>query len=139
MSQEQTQQFMRQIQMLENFVGDLHQRESTLLTVLKEAYSAIDAVKSFGEKDNSDTLMPVGMGVFVKAKVSSQQKIVLNIGAGVVMEKDRESALTFLESRIKEIEISIQDTSAKRQEAMRRLEQTTQEANKLVQSNASPR
>ena len=78
MSQEQAEQLMQQMQMLETYFADLSQREATLYGVLKEAAAAIESIKSLSQTD-SETLVPVGMGTFVKAKISSNDKIVLNI------------------------------------------------------------
>ena len=137
MSEEQAQQLMYQMQMLESYLNDLAHRESTLMTVLREAVSAIESIKSLTENPNSHTLMPLGMGTFVKSQISSNEKIVLNIGAGVAVEKDPNSAINFLESRIKEIEVALQDTAAKKQDAITRLEQGKQEINRMVQSQPS--
>ena len=46
MSQEQAEQLMQQMQMLETYFSDLSQRESTFLSVLREATAAIDSIKS---------------------------------------------------------------------------------------------
>ncbi len=133
MSEEQAQQLLYQMQMLETYLGDLVQRESTLLTVLQEAVSVIESIKSLKDNPGSDTLMPLGMGTFVKSKISSNEKIVLNIGAGVAVEKNPDAAINFLESRIKEIEVALQETAAKKQDAATRLEQGKQEINRLAQ------
>jgi len=133
MSEEQAQQLLYQMQMLETYLGDLVRRESTLLTVLREAVSAIESIKSLKDKPGSDTLMPLGMGTYVKSQISSNEKIVLNIGAGVAVEKNPDSAINFLESRIKEIEVALQETAAKKQDAATRLEQGKQEMNRLTQ------
>jgi prefoldin alpha subunit len=134
MSEEQAQQLMYQMQMLESYLNDLTHRESTLMTVLREAISAIESIKALKENPNSNTLVPLGMGTFVKSQISSNEKIVLNIGAGVAVEKDPDSAINFLESRIKEIEVALQDTAAKKQDAVARLEQGKQEVNRMMQS-----
>ncbi len=138
MSEEQAQQLMRQMQMLETYFADLSQREGTFLGVLKEATAAIDAIKSLGQKPESETLIPIGMGAYVPAKISSDKKTVLNIGAGVALEKDFPSAINYLESRIKEIEVALQDTAAKKQEAAARLEQGREQMNQLMQSVQPP-
>ena len=114
MSEEQAQQLLYQMQMLEAYLGDLVQRESTLLSILREAVSAIVSIKSLKDNTSSDTLMPLGMGTFVKSQISSNEKIVLNIGAGVAVEKNPDSAINFLESRIKEIEVALQEAAAKK-------------------------
>ena len=133
MSEEQAQQLMQQMQMLETYFTDLSQREGTLLSVLREAISAIESIKSLREKPNSDTLVPIGMGTYVQTKISSTDKIVLNIGAGIAMEKTYDSTINYLEARIKEIEIALQDTSAKKHDALARLEQGKEQMNQLMQ------
>ena len=136
MSEEQAQQLMQQMQMLETYFTDLSQREGTLLSVLREAISAIESMKSLHQKPNSDTLVPIGMGTYVQTKISSNDKIVLNIGAGIAVEKTCDSAINYLEARIKEIEVALQDTSAKKQEAIARLEQGKEQMNQLMQESS---
>ncbi|MEK6818142.1 MAG: prefoldin subunit alpha [Thermoproteota archaeon] len=135
MSEEQAQQLMQQMQMLETYFTDLSQREGTLLSVLREAISAIESMKSLHQKPNSDTLVPIGMGTYVQTKISSNDKIVLNIGAGIAVEKTYDSTINYLEARIKEIEVALQDTSAKKQEALARLEQGKEQMNQLMQES----
>ncbi|WP_299291030.1 prefoldin subunit alpha [Nitrosopumilus sp.] len=138
MSEEQAQQLMQQMQMLETYFTDLSQREGTFLNVLKEATAAIDSIRSLSQKPESDTLIPIGMGTYLPTKISSDKKIVLNIGAGVALEKDFPSAINYLEARIKEIEVALQDTAAKKQEAAARLEQGREQMNQLMQSVQPP-
>ncbi len=139
MSEEKAQQLMQQMQMLETYFADLSQREGTLYNVLREATAAIESIKSLSQKSDSETLVPVGMGTFVKTKISSNDKIVLNIGAGISLEKDSPSAINYLEARIKEIEVAIQDTSAKKQDAAAQLEQGKNQINQLMQPDSQNR
>ena len=87
MSEERAQQLMSQIQMLENYFVDLTQKESSLFAILREANSAIESIKSAKEKSDSDTLVPVGMGAYLRAKLSSGEKLILNVGSGVSIGK----------------------------------------------------
>ena len=134
MSEEQAQQFLQQLQMLESYVAEMTQRENTLVGIMREASAAIDSIKGVGSKDQSDTLVPLGLGTFAKTQISSKDKIILNIGAGVAIEKDKDAAINYLESRLKEIEIALQDTSAKRHDAATRLEQGKQQINQMMMS-----
>jgi prefoldin alpha subunit len=136
MIEEHAQQLMQQLQMLETYYGDLSQREATLVNVLREAISAIESIKALREKPDSDSLVPIGMGTYVQTKISSSNKIILNIGAGIAMEKTYDSSINYLEARIKEIEVSIQDTTARKQDAMARLEQGKEQMNQLMQETS---
>jgi len=136
MSEEKAQQLMQQMQMLETYFADLSQREGTLYSVLREATAAIQSIKSLSQKSDSEALVPVGMGTFVKTKISSNDNIVLNIGAGISLEKDHTSAINYLEARIKEIQVAIQDTSAKKNDAAAQLEQGKNQINQLIQTES---
>ena len=138
MSEEQAQQLMQQMQQLETYFSDLSQREGTFVGVLREATAAIESIKSLSQKSESDTLVPIGMGTYVPTKILPNNKIILNIGAGVAVEKDFPSAINYLEARIKEVEIALQDTAAKKQDAAARLEQGRGQINQLMQAESQP-
>jgi len=133
MSEEQAQQLMYQMQMLENYFGELTQKEESLIRIIGEASSAIESIKSISEKPESSTLVPIGMGSFVKANISSDNKFILNLGAGVAIEKDKNSTINFIEARIKEMEVALRDTTIQKQNVMANLEQGKQEMNRLIQ------
>lgn len=133
MSEEQAQQLMYQMQMLENYFGQLTQKEESLIRIIGEASSAIESIKSISEKPESSTLVPIGMGSFVKASISSGDKFILNLGAGVAVEKDKNSTINFIEARIKEMEVALRDTTIQKQHVMANLEQGKQEMNRLIQ------
>ena len=136
MSEEQAEQLMQQMQMLETYFSDLSQREASFVNIFRETVAAIESIKSLSQKPESETLVPIGMGAYLPTKISSNSKIILNIGAGVAVEKDFPSAINFLEARVKEIEIAINDTSAKKQDAAGRLEQGRMQINQLMQSTS---
>ena len=136
MSEEHTQQLLYQIQMFESYFAELSQRENSLLNVFKDATSAIESINGIGKKSESDTLIPIGMGTFIKTKISSGEKIVLNVGAGVAIEKDKDSAINFLELRIKEIQVALQDTATKKQDVASKLEQGKAELNRFIESGS---
>lgn len=133
MSQENAQALLQQLQLLNQRIADLNKREVDVSHLLREAHFAANAVRAIGEKPESETLIPIGMGVHVKTTLSSKENVVLTIGAGISLEKDRDSALNFLESKIKEIEIVLQNIHADRQESVEQLEYGKQEMSRLNQ------
>lgn len=120
--------------MLETYLGDLINKENNLVNIIREAASAIGSIKALNETTESETLVPMGIGAFVKAKIQPNQKLILNLGAGAAVEKDKDSAINYLESRIKEMEVALRETNARRQEITASLEQGKQEMNNLVQA-----
>jgi prefoldin alpha subunit len=138
MSEEHAQALMQQMQSLEAYLSDLLQREETVMRLLQEATNAVESMKSLTGNSDFETLVPVGLGVYVKAKINPDQKMILNIGAGASIEQNKESAINYMESRIKELEMVLQQLASQRQEVSMKLEQGQHEMNRLIQSSRSP-
>jgi prefoldin alpha subunit len=137
MSEEQAQALLQQLQALEAYMADLIQREEAVMRLLQEASSAVESMKTLGGDKEYETLVPVGLGTFIKAKVEPNQKMIVKIGAGASIEQDKDSAINYMESRIKELEVVFQQLASQRQEVAMRLEQGQLEMNKLMQSSRS--
>jgi len=137
MSEEQAQALLQQLQTLEAYMANLVQREEDVMRLLQEATNAVESMKALSSDSEFDTLVPVGLGAYIKAKVQPNQNTVVNIGAGAAIEQDKESAINYMESKIKELEVALQQLAAQRQEVGLRLEQGQQEMNKLIQSSRS--
>ncbi len=137
MSEEQAQALIQQMQALEAYMADLIQKEEAVIRLLQESSAVIESIKALDGNTPYDTLVPVGLGTYVKATIQPNEKMILNIGAGAAIEQDKSAALNYVEARIKEFEIALQQLSSQRQEVAARLEQGQQELNKLIQSSRS--
>ena len=137
MSEEQAQQLLYQMQMLEGYLSELSQKEATIVSVIREASSAIQSLKVIDNKTDNETLVPVGLGTFVKTKVVPNEKLILNIGAGIAVEKDKDSAINFLELRLKEMQVVLQETSNQKQQISASLEQGKQQMEQLMTASRS--
>jgi len=137
MSEEQAQALFQQMQTLEAYMADLIQKEEAVIKLLQEASGAIESMATLNEDVTHETLVPVGMGTYVKATIQPKEKMIVNIGAGAAIEQDKASAINYMEQRIKELEIALQQISAQRQEIAARLEQGQHEINRLIQEQRS--
>ena len=137
MSEEQTQQLLYQMQMLEGYFSELTQKEESIISVIREASSAVVSLKAIDNKTDSETLVPMGLGTFVKTKLIPNQKLILNLGAGIAIEKDQNYAINFLESRLKEFQVALQDISGQKQQVSASLEQGKQQMNQLMAASRS--
>jgi len=137
MSEEKTQQLLYQMQMLEGYFSEIVQKEEAIMSVIREASSAVISVKAIDNKADSETLVPMGLGTFVKTKLIPNQKLILNVGAGVAIEKDQNYAINFLESRLKEMQVAYQEIVGQRQRISASLEQGKQQMNQLLAASRS--
>jgi prefoldin alpha subunit len=137
MSEDQTQQLLYQMQMLEGYFSELIQKEQAIISVIREASSAVVSLKAIDNKTDSETLVPMGLGTFVKTKLIPNQKLILNVGAGIAIEKDQNYAINFLESRLKEFQVALQDIDGQKQQVSASLEQGKQQMNQLLAASRS--
>ena len=137
MSEEKTQQLMYQMQMLEGYFSELIQKEEAIISLFREASSAVVSLKAIDNKTDSETLVPMGLGTFVKTKLIPNQKLILNVGAGVAIEKDQNYAINFLESRLKEMQVALQEIGGQKQQVSASLEQGKQQMNQLLAASRS--
>ena len=137
MSDEQAQQLLYQMQMLEGYLSELSQKEATIVSVIREASSAIQSLKTIDNNTDNETLTPVGLGTFIKTKVVPNEKLILNIGAGIAVEKDKDSAINFLELRLKEMQVALQETSNQKQQISASLEQGKQQMEQMLAASRS--
>ncbi len=137
MSEEQAQQLLYQMQMLESYAASLDQKEEAILSFLREAIASIDSIRGITQNPQAASLIPVGLGTYIKASITGDSKVLIDVGAGITMEKDHDSAINHLESRIKELQVALNDTATQKHEAIVRLEQLKQHMNSFMQA-ASP-
>jgi prefoldin alpha subunit len=130
-------EMVQQSRMLESYLNDVMTRQMTVTRLIEEARLASTTVQSIASESDVESLMPVGIGVHVKTVVPPIKKLVVNIGAGVAVEKSREDALNYVESRIKEYEVAARQLEAQRQEISMRLEQMQAEINHMIRAAQS--
>ncbi|HIH68445.1 MAG TPA: prefoldin subunit alpha [Candidatus Nitrosotenuis sp.] len=136
MSEEQAQQFLYQMQMLESIASSLEQKEAAIVNFLREAMASIESIKNLSGGQEVESLVPLGLGAYAKANIANNSKILMDIGAGIAVEKDHDSAMNYLETRIKELQVALNETSSQKQQAMMQLEQMKDQMNQMMQQES---
>jgi len=113
-------------QQAEIFVGQLEMLENGRM----EALAAIETLEAMLSADNGVVLLQIGGGASVRAKVLDPDKILLSIGAEVVVERSNKNAVEFLKERIMEMEASQKKVA----ETLDRLRSQMNEINKRLES-----
>lgn len=113
-------------QQAEIFVGQLEMLENGRM----EALAAIETLEAMLSADDGVVLLQIGGGASVRAKVLEPDKILLSIGAEVVIEKSNKDAVEFLKERIIEMEASQKKVA----ETLDRLRSQMNEINRRLES-----
>ena len=113
-------------QQAEIFVGQLEMLENGRM----EALAAIETLEAMLSAEDGVVLLQIGGGASVRAKVLEPEKILLSIGAEVVVERPNKEAVEFLKERIMEMEASQKKVA----ETLDRLRSQMNEINKRLES-----
>jgi prefoldin alpha subunit len=113
-------------QQAEIFISQLDMLENGRM----EALAAIEALEAMLESEDAVVLLQIGGGASVRAKVLEPDKILLSIGAEVVVERSNKDAVEYLKERLIEMEASQKRVS----ETLNHLQSQMNEINKRLES-----
>lgn len=131
-------ELVQQSRILEAYMNDIMTRQVTVSKLMEEAHLASNTIQNITSESDVESLMPIGIGVYVKTTVPPIKKLLINLDAGVAIEKSREDALNYVETRIKEYEIAARQLEAQRQEITMRINQLQSQINQMIQAAQQP-
>ena len=117
---------------LENTYNELTARQNILERALIESRAALDAIKGLAEGSSKEVLTQIGGGAILRSAPPSIDKVMLGVGAGIVIEKPRAEAVAILEERTKEYERTLMSIVNQRNEIAERLESDRQVLNTIL-------
>lgn len=132
-------EMMQQARVLEVHLNEIISRETAVSRLLQEAKLASSAVQEVQAETEVDSYVPVGVGVHMKVSIPPVKKLLINIGAGVAVEKSREDTINYIESRLKEFEIALKQLMEQKHQVSLRMEQIQVQVNEMVQRATSGR
>ena len=127
-------EMVQQSRVLEAYMNDVMTRQVTVTRLMEEARLASSTIQNITSEVEVESLMPMGIGVYVKTVVLPIKKLLVNLGAGVAVEKSREDALNYVEARIKEYEVAARQLEAQRQEIAMRMDQLQSQINQMIRA-----
>ncbi|MEM3526424.1 MAG: prefoldin subunit alpha [Candidatus Jordarchaeaceae archaeon] len=92
---------------------------------------SLDELKNIDE--NNEVLMPLGSGIYVKARIIERKKVICSIGADIVVDKDITGAQLSLDQRSMALQNALQATGQQLQQTANKIN----ELNKAAQALAS--
>ena len=115
---------------IESQVSTLHQQIQNFERAMIEVATSINALKEIQKlgKDNQ-SLIPIGAGVFIDAVMKKQDKVLIDVGSGAIVEKTIDEAIEVLTQR----EINIRNNIMGTENIVQNLETQYLEAGVKVQ------
>jgi prefoldin alpha subunit len=121
-AQQQFNQLVAEVRLLESYYNEVLTRQQSLSAALIDTRAALDSLESLPQSENADVLVPIGGGALIPVSVPPITSVVVSIGAGVALEKNRDSAKAYLDSRKQELEKGVTTLEQQRKEIGSRLE-----------------
>lgn len=126
-------EMVQQSKVLEAYLTDIISKETTVAKLLEEARLASNAIQNITNNDSSiESLTPIGTGVYLKVVIPKIEKLLINVGSGVAIEKGKDDTLNYIEARIKDYEIALRQLGDQRQQISTRMEQLQHQINQLL-------
>jgi prefoldin alpha subunit len=121
-----------EIRMLEGALNEISARQNFLERILVDGRTAVETIKGIDSSSSEEILMPVGAGVLLRSVPPKVDKVLVNIGANVVVEKSKDDATKFMEARSKELEESLVSLISQRNQVAQRLDSDRRAAQALI-------
>ncbi len=98
-------QLANEIRLLEGSVNALQTRLEFVRAAISEVTVAHDTVTGLKQLEGgAPVLVPVGAGAYVRMSIADSKNLMMSIGAGAAMEKNVESSVEDLKSRLQDLE-----------------------------------
>ena len=131
-------EMLQQSKILEAYMNDILTKESTVTRLITEAHLASEAIRELSSTNQEESLVPIGIGVLLKVTVPQVTNLLVSVGSGVTIEKSKENAKNYVESRIKEFELALQQIQSQKEQIAMRMNQLQNEVNVEMQKAQRP-
>jgi len=136
-SREDVSKLVAEWQYLQSLAEALKQRIDLATAAITEMENTIQAIDELSKvSDEIETLFLLGSNAYAKGKIIDTKRILVNIGANVLVEKSLEDAKKFFESRIESLRKVILESQQQLASISARLSKLEPELRKIVESQA---
>ncbi|VVB73595.1 Prefoldin subunit alpha [uncultured archaeon] len=116
----------------QRYAQDIQNQMQALNQVEAEMDRTLQALASL--KDGKSSMFNIGSGVFVRGELKQVNRLMLNVGANVMVEKDPAGATEFLNEKKKELADARQELLQSMHAISSRLKEIDDEARRILKS-----
>jgi prefoldin alpha subunit len=137
-SEQKISEMLQQSKILEAYMNDILTKEATVTRLITEGHLASEAIQELSSTTQDESLVPIGIGVYLKVTVPQVTNLLVNVGSGVTIEKSKENAKNYVELRIKEFELAMKQLQSQKEQIAMRMNQLQNEVNVEMQKSQRP-
>ncbi len=128
-------EMLQQSKILEAYMNDILTKESTVARLISEAHLASEAIQELSSTDQEESLVPIGIGIYLKVTVPQIRNLFVNVGSGVTIEKSKENTKNYVELKVKEFELALKQLQSQKEQVAIRMNQLQNEMNAEMQKS----
>jgi len=98
---------------------------------LESAIQTLENIKKINKDE--DVLLPVGSGAYIKSRIGNNEVALIDVGAGVIVEKPIPEAVLLLKARMNEIDSMRDKLQSSFEDVSKKMKELEESANKLVE------
>jgi len=95
-------------QLLENKINSLMKRRDLVLNKIMEIGTTISSLEELDKNKGEDILFPLGSNTFIPGTIKKKEKVIVELGANVAVEKDIEKTKEILQVGKNNLQTSLQ-------------------------------
>jgi len=124
-------------QYLQSLAEALRQRMDLALAAINEMEGTIQAIEELSKvTEEVEALFMLGANAYARGKITDTKKILVNVGANVLVEKSLEDAKRFFEARIDALKRLVAETQQQLAGVTARLSKLEPELRKVAEGQA---
>ena len=125
---QKTEDRYRQLQMIQQQAEQIAEYVQKLQLQLQEIENSLEALQELKDTAlNTEILAPVANGIFLKASLQDNQKLVVNVGAEVTVEKTIPEVINLLQEQKEKITQNVSEAEGVLQELQEHVRRVYQE------------
>ncbi len=133
---EELQRKYLKLQLLRQQANALLEEKSAFEDKIGETITTINAIKELGKvSEGNEIWSPLGSDSFIRSNIKDKEKVMINIGAGIVARESREKASSVLESKLKDMGTNYNELIEEINKLGRNIEQTEKELQALAEKS----
>ena len=138
-AEQKVNEMIQQSKILEAYMNDILTKESTVNRLIAEAHLASEAIQELSASaKQEESLVPIGIGIYLKVSVPTVTNLLVNVGSGVTIEKSKENTKNYVELKLKEFELASKQLQSQKEQVAMRMNQLQNEINTEIQKSQPP-
>lgn len=103
MNEDESREAYFELKVIEEQMGQIQNQISILESNISEFENSIKYLEDLRGKSDEDAFVPISMGIYAKAKLQDTDKFIVNVGAGVAVEKSLEDTQVLVKKQLEDM------------------------------------